>query len=320
MSCDAVQKLIPLYYYGELTPDEEDRLEAHVFECAACARATENQRTVAAVLDRRQVDPPRSLVDDCRADLMMAIRGGVSAAKSPGKGPWLLFLEAMADTMANWHRIRQPLAAAALLAIGFFAARIPMWRTTSGSLGSSVPSSLSSASLSPDQSFATVRSVLTDKSGHVQIAYDETQRRAISGPMDDPNIHKLLVAGLREDNPDVRVRAVDLLKPSAGSASDVREALLNRVTNDPNPGVRLKALDGLKPLAGDAEVRKTLARVVQADDNPMMRMQALDLLIAQRDDSMVGVLQNVVQRDDNNYIRLQCEKALKEMNASLGTF
>ena len=319
MSCDAVQKLIPLYYYGELTPDEEDRLEAHVFECAVCARATERQRAVAAAFDRRQLDPPLSLADDCRADLMMAIRGGARVAKTPSKGPWLLFLEAMADTVANWHRFRQPLAAAALLTIGFLVAKVPMWRSSSGSQGSPVSPSLASASLSPDQTFATVRSVASDNSGRVQIAYDETQRRVISGPMNDDNIRKLLVAGLREENPDVRVRAVDLLKQHA-SSNDVREALLNRVANDPNPGVRLKALEGLKPLAGDPQVRKTLAQVVLTDDNPMMRMQAVDLLIAHRDDSMVGVLQNVVQRDDNNYVRLQCEKALKEMNASLGTF
>ena len=37
-------------------------------------------------------------------------------------------------------------------------------------------------------------------------------------------------------------------------------------------------------------------------------------------DQIVGVLQNVVQKDNNSYVRLKCEKALKEMNASVGTF
>ena len=30
MSCDAIGKLIPLYFYGELLPEEEDRVEAIV--------------------------------------------------------------------------------------------------------------------------------------------------------------------------------------------------------------------------------------------------------------------------------------------------
>ena len=68
------------------------------------------------------------------------------------------------------------------------------------------------------------------------------------------------------------------------------------------------------------EVRKALAQVLLADDNPAVRMQAVDLLVAHRDDAMVGVLQNLVQKEDNSYVRLKCEKALKEMNASVGTF
>jgi hypothetical protein len=34
----------------------------------------------------------------------------------------------------------------------------------------------------------------------------------------------------------------------------------------------------------------------------------------------VGTLQSVMQHEDNGYVRLKVEKALKEMNASIGTF
>jgi hypothetical protein len=164
-----------------------------------------------------------------------------------------------------------------------------------------------------------VRSVEPDSSGRVQIAFDETRRRVVSGPTGDRDIQRLLLAAAREDNPAVRVESVDLLKSRADSG-EVRDALLNAVAHDSNAGVRLKALDGLKPLAGDPQVRKTLAQVLLADDNPAVRMQVVDLLVSQRDDSMVGVLQNLVQKEDNNYVRLKCEKALKDMNASIGTF
>jgi hypothetical protein len=82
----------------------------------------------------------------------------------------------------------------------------------------------------------------------------------------------------------------------------------------------MKALEGLKALAGDAQVRQVLAQALIKDDNDVIRMQAVDLLVAQRDDSMVGVLQTLVQHEDNNYVRLKVAKALKEMNASVGTF
>jgi hypothetical protein len=308
MSCDAVQKLIPLYYYGELTPEEEDFVEGHVFECAACAHATERQRSLAAALDRRQVEPPAELLQECRTGLISALHGSAPISQPKTKSPWALFLDAVAASLAGFGRFRQPLTAAAMLMLGFGLAHFPDWRGP-----------LSQAVVVPNQAFATVRSVLTDPSGRVQIAFDQTERRVISGRMDDQGIRKLLMAGAHDQDPDVRVQSVDLLKDRAASA-EVREALVNRLESDPNPGVRLKALEGLKPLAGDPEVRKTLAQVLLADDNPAVRLQVVDLLVTHRDDSMVGVFQHLVQKEDNNYVRLQCEKALKEMNASVGTF
>ena len=307
MTCDSVARLIPLYFYGELMPEEEDRLEEHLHGCAGCAREMERQRAMAAALARRQAEVPPMLLDACRADLLAAIQGGAPRLFKPAKGPWTLFLEALAATLAGFSRYRTPVGAVALVAVGFFAARFT---------GAGVPAS----SLSPaGEVFSTVRSVEADSSGRVQIAFDETRRRVVSGPTGDRDIQRLLLAAAREDNPAVRVESVDLLRSRAGSG-EVRDALLNVVARDSNAGVRLKALDGLKPLAGDPQVRKTLAQVLLADDNPAVRMQVVDLLVLHRDDSMVGVLQNLVQNEDNNYVRLKCEKALKDMNASIGTF
>jgi HEAT repeat protein len=99
----------------------------------------------------------------------------------------------------------------------------------------------------------------------------------------------------------------------------VRDALLN-AAQDTNDGVRLKAVEGLKPLSADADVRKVLAKVLLGDQNPAIRMQAVDALVQHRDDALVGVLQDLMQRENNNYVRLKSEKALKDMNASIGTF
>jgi len=55
-----------------------------------------------------------------------------------------------------------------------------------------------------------------------------------------------------------------------------------------------------------------LSQVLLTDTNPAVRMQVVDLLVAHRDDSVVGVLQGLVQREDNNYVRLKLEKALSK--------
>jgi len=304
MTCDAVRNLIPLYYYGELTPEEEDQTEAHIHECAACAADMKQARALAAALDRRRMEALPSLLVECRADLSAAVRG---ASAGPA---WKLWLEAAGATFAGFKHWRQPLGAAACLAIGFFAARF-------------VPagSGVSTASAIPSEGvFVNVRSALPDTTGHIRIAYDETQRREISGTVNDPEIRKLLLAAAHEeDDPGVRVESVGLLKDHAAS-NDVREALMNALLHDSNPGVRLKAIEGLKPLATEAPVRGALSQALEYDDNEAVRMQAVDLLTMSPDYSTVGILQNLVQREDNGYVRSKCAKALKEMNASIGTF
>jgi HEAT repeat protein len=167
--------------------------------------------------------------------------------------------------------------------------------------------------------FAAVRSVRADDPNRVEIALDETRRKVVTGRMDDPNIQRLLLAATHQDNPAVRVESVDLLKGRAG-VGEVRDALLDALAHDSNAGVRQKALEGLKPLSGDPTVRRILEQALTLDDNPAVRIEAVDLLMAQRDDSMVGVLQGMVQTENNDYVRLKVEKALKDMNASIGTF
>ncbi len=306
MNCDAVAKLIPLCFYGELPAEDEDRVEAHLHECAACAREMERMVSLAGALGRTQAELPAALLDQCRDDLMAAIQGAAPRAGAKAKGPWRLFLEAMGATLTGFTRWRMPVGAVALVAMGFVGARFSgagrtWWKPAD------------------EAAFATVRSVQADNSGRVQIAFDETHRRTVSGRTDSPEIQKLLLTAFHQNNADVRVESVGLLSPQTDT-SEVRDALLGALDHDPNPGVRLKALDKLKPLAADPEVRKTMARVLQTDDNAAVRMQIVDLLVTRRDDSMVGVLQSVIQREDNSGVRQKVEKALKDMNASVGTF
>jgi len=306
MTCDAVRKLIPLCFYGELPAGEEDLVEAHLHECAACAGEMEKMTSLAGALGRRQTEVPASLLEECRADLRAAVEGAAPPAGAPVKGPWTLFLEAMGATLARFPRWRTPLGAVALLAIGFVGARFSgagrtWWKPAD------------------EAAFATVRSVQADNSGRVQISFDETQRKVISGRTDSPEIQKLLLTAFHQNNPDVRVESIGLLSAETDTA-EVRDALLGALDHDPNPGVRLKALDKLKPLAADPEVRKTMARVLQTDDSAAVRMQIVDLLVTRRDDSTVGVLQSVVQREDNRGVRQKLENALKDLNASVGTF
>ncbi len=305
MSCERFSRDIPLYYYGELAPDEEERLEQHLEGCESCRRELEQNRRLAAALDARELPPPAGLLSECRHGLMRAVyRGGAPAA---GSAPdvWRSFRDGFAALFASASRLRMPAGAVALIALGWFSARLTMPPGTA-----------------PAQEvvYSSIRSVQPSAAGRVEIALDETRRRIISGSLEDGNIRRLLLAAAREEeNPAVRVESVGLLTDQPMTPG-LREVLLSAAQNDPNPAVRLKAVEALGPVADDAAVRKALAQVLLTDESPGVRIRSIDLLVAHRDDSMVGVLQTVVQKDSNSYIRLKSERALREMNASIGTF
>lgn len=311
MKCDGILESVPLYFYGELAPEDEERFEDHVAGCAACRDEVERFRQIAAALDRREAQPPAGLLAECRHDLMRAVyRREAPAGVRTAPGVLDSFQAGLETLFGSLGRWRQPLAATALLTLGFLSARL-----TTG------PGPMPSPGLAAsDVVYSSIRSVQPDPSGRVRIAVDETRRRIVSGGMGDDNIRRLLLAAVREeDNPAVRVESVGLLRNQPAS-SDVRAALVNVALHDPNAAVRLKAIEGLKPFAADTQVRQAISQILLTDDNPGVRIQAIDMLVAHSGDDMVGVLQNVVQKENNGYVRMKCERALKDMNASIGTF
>jgi len=173
--------------------------------------------------------------------------------------------------------------------------------------------------------FSSVRSVEPNASGQVQIAVDETRRHVVSGTLEDPRIQSLLVTGVTDGlNPNVRLQSIQVLhQASTGNTADadeVKQALLGALQHDPSALVRLKALEGLKPYAGDVSIRVALANVLQKDVDANVRAEAIGLLATHRDDSLVGVLQDVVQREDNVRVRAQITQLLEQLKASVGAY
>jgi hypothetical protein len=303
MNCDMVVKSVALYFYGELSAEAEENVEAHCAACPGCQSEVEKYRMFSTALNNSEMEPSLDLLVQCRQMLATRIRDAESVAAQVPESFWSRLL-----TTAHLSHVsfRVPVGALALIAIGYFGAKLTPTLMESG---------LSQAGM-----ISTVRSVQPDASGGVQISVDDVHRRVVSGGVDSQEIRQLLLTAVREEsNAGVRVESVELLKSMAAS-EDVRRALLDAVQHDPNPGVRLKALEGLKQFAADPGVRQTLSEVLLNDSNPGVRIEVIDLLSAHHDHSMAGVLQNLVRKEDNKNVRVRLERALQEMNASIGTF
>jgi hypothetical protein len=291
MSCEEIKDQMPLFLYGELSFDEEEAFERHLAGCAGCRRELARVRNLHDLVAEAVLTPSLPMLAECRRELRSQTIGVGALARNrflPGRFFWL-----------------QSLAAAAMLVIGFFTAKLPVFN-----------SQYNLAAVSASR----VRDIESDRDGGVQIVLDETRQRVLSGRLDDANIRALMISASREQSdPGLRAESVDLLK-SRCSSRDVREALLQALQHDNNSGVRLKALEGLRPYAAQPEVRKALSYALLSDDTPAIRTQAIDLLMSSHSGDVVGVLQKLMEKEQDNYIRLRTIKALHEMNASAGTF
>src|SRR5712664_1662378 len=116
MNCAAARDQLALLLYGELSFDEEERVESHLDVCAECRAALEREKAVHAAMDAVEVRPSPALLHRCREDLSELLRYEQQAHAKPG------WWEPLASGWKiNWLR---PAGAMALLAIGFFGAKV----------------------------------------------------------------------------------------------------------------------------------------------------------------------------------------------------
>lgn len=312
MTCDSVIRQLPLYLYGELSFDREEAVARHLEECPVCTVALERERRLQDVMDRFEERPPATLLERCRMDLPRTLRQ--SAMAQPASGLAARFWLAVGSPtfpMGGWWR---PVGAVALVALGFFAARVSEDGTGAGML------SRAGLGGSSDAVATQVRLVEPTDGGAVRIVVDETRQRVLSGSVEDERISGLLLRAVRNpSDPGVRAESLDLLKKRQ-QCDEVKHALLYALEHDPNDGVRLKALEGLRSYSRDHDSRRVLSRVLLNDDNPGIRSQAIDLLVGTDEIDVVETLQELLRREENGYLRLRTEQALQDMNASVETF
>jgi hypothetical protein len=253
------------------------------------------------------VEPSPALLKQCRDSLAARLEAEPAPVASSKPGFW----EQLASVFTIPNGLMRPAGAVAMLAAGFFGARlIP-------------PSDGIGMRAGMDPGASRVRYVEPAENGRVQIVLDETTQHVITGRLEDENIRALLLAATRDPSDSgLRAQTVGILTGGA-QAADVRDALLWAVRNDQNAGVRLKAIGGLKSFVREPEVRSTLAEIVLTDTNPGMRTEAVNLLtqsLNESEDAMdrqtIGVLQEIMSRADNDYVRQQVQRTLELVNAS----
>jgi hypothetical protein len=311
-NCEGARGQFALLLYGELSFDEEERVESHLDGCAECRGALERQKALHEALDGVAVTPSPALLSRCREDLTELLGHEKPASGGAARG-----MHSWWQRMTGGLKIQflRPMTVMALLGIGFFAAKVTP--------GLNFPGGVASMGLG-DFSGAQVRNVATEPDGRLRIVVDETRERTISGSRENQQIRDLLMAAAKEGaDPGLRAQTVTILLSDA-DASDVREALAFAMANDENASVRLKAMEGLERYTNDPVVQNALAHVLLNDPNSGMRTRVIDALGEREGQElnrqMVGALQELMSREDDQGVRDRASRMLHSIKASDGTY
>ena len=312
MKCEMAQEQIVLWTYGELEDELAIGLERHLAECETCQGEMSAMRGLEEGLAFLPVmEPSPNLLAQSRMRLDEALDG----ERPHG------FLTRLRANAFRWTGLMQgaPALAVLLVGVGFvggdFALRYRIAHQ---------PRPAVTIADTTEGAIANVSGIVqTPNSELVQVKYNRVVPEVMQGSLDDPQIRRLLMMGMRAGtNEGVRTDSVALLAGECKQGHEcerttdgngVRSALMVRLRYDKDAGVRMKALSGLaRYVDKDQRVRDAVLESLMHDANAGVRKQAIALLEpVQTDSSVRQVLRTVSTQDENPYIRTASYQALQ---------
>lgn len=119
------------------------------------------------------------------------------------------------------------------------------------------------------------------------------------------------------ENPSAteRLRAVGFTKDISDADSQVIDALLMTLNNDPNVNVRLVTLEALADLAHDARVREGLVQSLTRQESPLVQVALADVMVKlQEKRSLKPLRQLLGQPGTNDLVRSKLAQTIKELS------
>ena len=92
--------------------------------------------------------------------------------------------------------------------------------------------------------------------------------------------HLVALSLLRNESAADRLQGVSYSRGAGGGDPRVLAALLEAANRDPNDNVRLAAIDALKPLLGRSEVRDSLLAGFESQRSPLVQIALVDAVAA----------------------------------------
>jgi hypothetical protein len=347
--CEEVAPLLVFYTCDELTASEREQIDAHLAKCDECRAQLTEEDVLQAEIDRMpqvadQFDASGILLSQCRSEFSEQL-DELSAPKIEERRHPFAWAR-------QWMALRPGWSAAALLLVGaIVGTQAYSWLPAPGGSGPAV-SVLADSKLTDDQlSKMQVSNVnFSRPTGKIQLQLQAEQPMTLSSDDDDVDVRRVLnfvITNSDRFNAGVRIDCVEALRNAANSDEQTRDALLIAARKDQNPAVRLKALDALRDLVGMPAVRDVLLETLKQDPNPGVRVEAVNLLVRalesvneipeasdandsdpsasvairlpssmgdkEAEQRVLRALDELRQHDSNRYVRLRSAAALRQI-------
>ncbi len=305
-----IAKLIPLFFYEELSDTEKRDVQAHVQICEMCRRQFEETQALHQMLDRKiSKQPSEEALVQARAQLRDRLRQeNFVRVRDPW---WQRFSDFISSAKPAW----QIAGVAAALMLGFAVGRL------AGTLHDTrhdISKKIARAETSENSSSFINNIDLIEydpQSGNVTIKYKSINDILVRGKVDDAPVRNLLAYAIRtEGNPGRRLTAVRAVGGHSFSDLEIESALMYALENDAVDGVRLRAAQSLRTLPINDKIEKAFIRVLMKDPNPSIRIEAMEALSQVKEaEDVLPVLQDAAKDDENEFIRLRTSGALERL-------
>jgi hypothetical protein len=101
-----------------------------------------------------------------------------------------------------------------------------------------------------------------------------------------------------EQSPGQRILGVKAAYASPKPDTDVVDALINLMNEDPNSNVRLAAVDALKKFYEDKTVRKALIGSLSKQTDPSVQIALIQLLVEMKEKDALKPLQHIIDDEE----------------------
>lgn len=318
------EEWLELSQYGELSDTDQRALDAHLETCERCRAHRVQLDHFRMVMDHAAPERPGETdLLDARGSLWSNMALGRSGHRFPG-GWMSRFVDGLQGlTTIVFPQYRTVLGGALLLIIGLAGGYYLAFQGDR-TLGFAATGMGQTDLLNNDDvAISNVRFVDSDvPDGTLELRFEAVRPVQIMGPVDDPDIQRVLTfAVLNEQNPGVRLRAVNAVSASEGLHSDleIRDALITALKTDSNAGVRGEAFNALARYPFDGEIRDAMIHTLVFDENPALRINAINRLQEQVpasfDEQLESVLRTRMVLDENAYIRTKARTVLSNLPA-----